>query len=194
MKTGIKMRVTPEQSRKVQEIVFSYGGTWGMQPHLMPHGGIHILSISKCGEVLLHDDEDFPLVPGEEVDADVFIAEEGYWAHADGTTGNSSTCQAERGAGLKYDAGKLRYSLVPTEALRGLAEVLTFGAEKYEPNSWQEVENAEERYLDALIRHIEAYRSGEALDQESGLHHLKHAACNVAFLIYFEETSARRTD
>ena len=28
MKTGIKMRVTPEQSRKIQEIVFANGGCW----------------------------------------------------------------------------------------------------------------------------------------------------------------------
>jgi hypothetical protein len=28
MKTNIKMRVTPEQSKKVQEIVFTNGGKW----------------------------------------------------------------------------------------------------------------------------------------------------------------------
>lgn len=91
-----------------------------------------------------------------------------------------------RGAGLKFDSGKLRYSLIPPAALAALAKVLTFGAEKYAPNSWQTVENGEERYLDALFRHIEAYRSGESIDPESGLSHLAHAACNVAFLLHFE--------
>ena len=89
--------------------------------------------------------------------------------------------------GPKYDDGKLRYSLIPPIALKGLAEVLTFGAEKYEPNSWQRVENAKVRYLDALYRHLEAFRSGEIIDPESNLHHLKHALCNVTFLLHFEE-------
>ena len=88
--------------------------------------------------------------------------------------------------GLKYDTGKLRYSLVPPIAIKGIAEVLTFGASKYGPNNWQLVDNAEERYLDALYRHLEAYRAGKRYDPESGLTHLAHAATNVAFLQYFE--------
>lgn len=95
--------------------------------------------------------------------------------------------KSSRGAGLKYDAGKLRYSLIPPVALAAIAKVLTFGAEKYAPNSWQTVENAEERYLDALMRHIEAYRDGVHLDSESGISHLSHAACNIAFLLHFEK-------
>jgi hypothetical protein len=88
--------------------------------------------------------------------------------------------------GDKYDEGKLRYSLVPPEATRALAEVLTFGAGKYEPNGWKHVPNAEERYMDALLRHIEAYRSGEVTDEESDLPHLWHAITNLAFLIWFQ--------
>ena len=87
--------------------------------------------------------------------------------------------------GLKFDAGKLRYSLIPPEATRALAEVLTFGARKYAPNSWQTVPNAPERYLDALMRHLEAHRSGELYDPESNLPHVYHLLCNAAFLAYF---------
>ena len=191
MKTGIKMLVTHEQSRKVQEIVFSYGGKWADGSDQVIMTNFPILSINQEGHMSAHTEHRWPIVAGIEVDANVFISTQGTFKLV---ITESAQCQAERGAGLKYDTGKLRYSLVPPEALRGIAEVLTFGAEKDEPNSWQDVENAEERYLDALIQHIEAYRSGEALDPESGLHHLKHAACNVAFLIYFEETSARITD
>lgn len=90
------------------------------------------------------------------------------------------------GSGPKFDTGKLRYSLVPPVAVKALAEVLTFGAHKYAPNSWQHVDRAPERYLDALMRHIEAYRSGELLDPESGLPHLSHALCNTAFLLHFQ--------
>ena len=88
--------------------------------------------------------------------------------------------------GLKYDSGKLRYSLVPPIAMRALAEVLTFGALKYAPNNWQLVDNGKERYLDALYRHLEAYRSGELVDPESNLPHLSHAITNIAFLLHFE--------
>ena len=87
---------------------------------------------------------------------------------------------------MKFDAGKLRYSLVPPSAIEGLAEVLTYGAKKYKPNNWQKVEDTD-RYVDALYRHLEAWRNGEKLDEESGLSHLKHALTNVAFLIHFED-------
>lgn len=106
----------------------------------------------------------------------------------------SGLCQAchityvssDRPLGLKFDKGKLRYSLIPPTATKAIAEVLTFGAEKYAPNSWQSVDNGHERYLDALMRHLEAYRSGELLDQESGLPHMSHLLCNAAFLTYFD--------
>ena len=90
-------------------------------------------------------------------------------------------------SGRKDDQGKLRYSLVPPVAIKALAQVLTFGAEKYAPNGWVDVPNAEERYLDALLRHIEAHRSGELLDEESKLSHLSHAITNLAFLLYFDK-------
>lgn len=95
--------------------------------------------------------------------------------------------QSEPQVGLKYDTGKLQYSLIPPETLRALAEVLTFGAEKYAPNSWQRLENGEKRYLDALFRHLEAYRSGELIDPESGFPHLSHVLTNAAFLHYLSK-------
>lgn len=86
--------------------------------------------------------------------------------------------------GLKFDNDKLLYSLIPPETTKALAEVLTFGAKKYAPNNWQLVENGKTRYLDALFRHLEAFRSGETHDPDSGLHHLAHVLTNVAFLHY----------
>lgn len=83
---------------------------------------------------------------------------------------------------LKFDAEKLRYDLIPPSATKALAEVLTFGARKYKPNNWKNCQDPE-RYLAALIRHIEAYRSGEELDADSGLPHLAHAMTNLAFLL-----------
>jgi len=96
--------------------------------------------------------------------------------------------QKSPATGLKFDTGKLQYSLIPVETTQALAEVLSFGASKYAPNNWQLVENGEQRYLDALYRHLQAYRSGESHDPESGLHHLSHALTNVAFLHYLTTT------
>lgn len=89
--------------------------------------------------------------------------------------------------GVKHDEHKNRLDLIEPEFIEGVGEVLTFGAEKYEPNSWQDVEDAENRYYAALFRHLMAYRKGEKKDPESGLSHLKHIACNAMFLLHFEE-------
>lgn len=89
--------------------------------------------------------------------------------------------------GVKLDTGKLRLDLVPPSLIKGVGEVLTFGAIKYTPNGWQTVPNAKERYLAALYRHLIAHQEGEVVDEESKLSHLKHAATNIAFLIYLEE-------
>lgn len=83
--------------------------------------------------------------------------------------------------GKKFDNGKDRMSLLPWKALRLIARVLTFGAKKYGANNWQEIEG--ERYEDALLRHYEAWRAGEWLDEESGQPHLAHLGCNALFLL-----------
>ena len=91
-------------------------------------------------------------------------------------------------AGTKYDQDKLRYDLLPPECLEGIVEVLTFGAKKYAPNNWLKVPDAKDRYYAAAMRHLQAWRKGEITDPESGLHHLKHAATCLIFLLYFELT------
>ena len=85
-------------------------------------------------------------------------------------------------AGLKYDDGKTRLDLIPAKAEMELGNVLTFGANKYAANSWQNVENGIERYTAAAMRHINAMRQGETHDEESGLLHSAHAACNMMFI------------
>ena len=86
---------------------------------------------------------------------------------------------------MKFDTGKLRYSLIPPEMTKALAEVLTYGAKKYKPNNWQKVDDPS-RYMDAMFRHIEAFRNGETHDPESGLHHLAHTMANVGFLLWID--------
>jgi len=84
--------------------------------------------------------------------------------------------------GLKYDEDKLRWDLLPYDALEKIVEILTYGAKKYSPNNWQKVES--NRYYAAMMRHMVAELKGEDCDQESGLLHLSHLACNAIFLLW----------
>lgn len=88
--------------------------------------------------------------------------------------------------GRKDDQDKIRLDLIEPEFIESVGKVLTFGASKYEPNNWQNVEDGEDRYYAAVLRHLMAYRKGEEKDPESGLSHLEHAACNIMFLLHFE--------
>lgn len=89
-------------------------------------------------------------------------------------------------AEAKADKGKVRPTLVPTSLVWAVAKIREYGCEKYgSPDNWKQVEP--QRYRDALYRHLLAYFSGEKNDAESGLPHLWHAACNIAFLIELEE-------
>lgn len=85
----------------------------------------------------------------------------------------------------KADQGKVRPTLVPASLVWAVAKVREHGTVKYgSPENWRQVEP--QRYRDALYRHLLAYFSGEKNDLESGLPHLHHAACNIAFLIELE--------
>lgn len=87
----------------------------------------------------------------------------------------------------KADAGKLQLTLVPGNLIRAVAVVRMYGNQKYgDPDNWKQVEK--QRYRDALYRHWLAYLDDpEAVDPESGIPHLWHLACNVAFLCEMEE-------
>lgn len=84
--------------------------------------------------------------------------------------------------GRKFDGGKLQYGLLPPSALKDVVQVLTFGAEKYEPDNWKRVPDANRRYFDAAMRHLWAYKEGEIYDSETGVSHLAHAACCILFM------------
>lgn len=95
---------------------------------------------------------------------------------------------------LKFDSGKPRWSLLMqglAKSLAGIVAVLTFGAKKYAAHSWRNVQNGQERYKDALYRHLHAIESGELLDPESGCSHWSHVATNALFLHELEIQNAK---
>lgn len=87
------------------------------------------------------------------------------------------------GQKAKADKGKIRPTLVPRQIIREIAKIRGFGCAKYkDPEIWREIEV--ERLRDAMCRHLLAYLDNpKGVDKESGLPHLSHLACNVAFLI-----------
>lgn len=87
--------------------------------------------------------------------------------------------------GLKYDGDKLRYDLVPPEALEEIVKILTFGAQKYTDRNWEKGINYG-RVYGALMRHLQAFWRGEDVDPESGLSHLSHAGCCLFFLLTYD--------
>lgn len=90
--------------------------------------------------------------------------------------------------GLRYNGNKVRLSLVPPEFLLAVAEVLEFGATKYDANNWRKFDSDQVKgCIDSVMRHLEAYRMGQWLDEESNLPHLAHAATNLAFMITLKD-------
>ena len=95
---------------------------------------------------------------------------------------------------IKADGGKLELCLVPRQIIKDIAEIRMFGNRKYQdPNNWRRVEIG--RYRNALFRHLLAYLDDpEGVDEESGIEHLKHLACNVAFLCELEYERKRQKE
>lgn len=96
-------------------------------------------------------------------------------------------CLSSVSDGRKFDTDKPMMGLIPPLAEEALARVLTFGAKKYAPGNWRKVEDKERRYMDAMLRHLNAHRRGEKADPETGESHLAHAACCVMFMLELEE-------
>lgn len=86
--------------------------------------------------------------------------------------------------GIKYDSEKLKWHVVPFRELTEVVRVLNFGAKKYSAEGWKGLDDYNNRYFDAAMRHLIAWRENEIIDPESGYHHTAHAICNLLFLMY----------
>lgn len=88
--------------------------------------------------------------------------------------------------GRKDDGGKARHDLIPPELPEAISAVLTFGASKYGERNWEKGMNWGRPFA-ALMRHMWSWWRGEKADPETGMSHLWHAGCCIAFLIAFEQ-------
>lgn len=89
---------------------------------------------------------------------------------------------------MKEELVKTRFDLVPWAAVNDIADVLSYGSQKYSANNW--CRGTEwGRYFAALCRHIFAWWRGEDNDKETGFSHLAHAGCCLLFLMEYQRNS-----
>lgn len=93
--------------------------------------------------------------------------------------------------GMKFDNGKLRWSLVPSGVMNEVIGVLEYGSVKYKEENWKYVQQAHIRYYDAAMRHIDAWWHAEQTDKESGRSHLAHAICCLMFLMWLDNNEEK---
>lgn len=99
--------------------------------------------------------------------------------------------------GVKYDAGKPRWSLLPWDVMDWVVRVLTVGAVKYSDDNWKKVPNAKDRYESALMRHIRNHKKGIWLDEGEGgtnCPSLANALVCLIFWFWLELKERKLTD
>jgi hypothetical protein len=93
--------------------------------------------------------------------------------------------------GLKHDAKKLPYHLLPFDVIDDIVAVQMYGAKIYGDNNWKSLANGKKRFVAAALRHISKFQQGERWD-ESNLHHLSHALCSLMYALWFDKQHLKR--
>lgn len=87
--------------------------------------------------------------------------------------------------GLRYNEGKIRWDLLPFDALNEVAKVSTYGATKYAPRNWEKGLSWSSCFA-SFMRHFYARCTGEIYDPESQCLHTAHMAWNALAILSFE--------
>lgn len=95
--------------------------------------------------------------------------------------------------GIKKDEGKPAIDLIDPHFIEGVAQVLTFGAKKYEPDNWQKGMYVG-KAIAGVLRHVYARLRGEIHDPETQLPHMYHAACGLMFVAYYDRNGITKPD
>jgi hypothetical protein len=99
----------------------------------------------------------------------------------------------------RYNAGKLRYELIPSIALKEIAKVYTKGADKYTlrdeegniisdgSNNWRKGQSWM-NCIGSANRHIESFVNNVDFDPETDTYHLANACFNLMAILDFYKT------
>ena len=83
----------------------------------------------------------------------------------------------------RFNKGKCRLGMIPLDCHKWEADGFEYGATKYTPYNWRNGMLISEQ-MDSLMRHLNAFfNENEDIDQESGVHHLGLAQCNLAMMV-----------
>ena len=102
----------------------------------------------------------------------------------------------EKEIGVKLDKDKPEYGTMLMDyasVLKEVYKVFKFGKDKYGLGNWKSVENGEERFTNALIRHLFAEQS-EITDKETNLLHATHVAVNALYRLFFIMNKTRNPE
>lgn len=86
-----------------------------------------------------------------------------------------------------YGKAKPAISLIPAPSLVHIADAFRDGANKYGPANWRNDPVSVTTYADAALRHLFAWFDGEETAEDSGVHHLAHAAACLCILMDAQE-------
>lgn len=91
-------------------------------------------------------------------------------------------------------AKKISFTKFPTAGLIQGTRAMMDGAVKYGPYNWRDEPVQAHIYVDAAIRHLFAWFSGEENSGDAGVHHLGHAMACCAILIDAQENNCLADD
>lgn len=80
---------------------------------------------------------------------------------------------------LRFNDGKLDWTLLDFESLVPMVEGMTYGATKYARNNWKNTCDDPMQHIQSAFRHLIAIANGEEFDKESGVRHTGHIMDNM---------------
>lgn len=95
---------------------------------------------------------------------------------------------------LRYNEGKLDWTLLDFPSLVPMVEGMTYGARKYERLNWQKPCDDPKQHLQSAMRHLLAIIGGEEIDPESGVRHSGLIGCNMMMYNFHTMQKEKKDD
>ena len=86
---------------------------------------------------------------------------------------------------MRFTDDKMRFDLLPVEAIVELARVYDSGALKYDDNNWRNG-MPWSKVLRCIYSHFFKWMLGQTVDKETGCHHLAMVAWNCLTLVVYQ--------